>query len=174
MNASPIINRVDNSSLISIDLEDIYDVNERVIIDLKDVLFQEMVLREKDFREFVRNEDWSKYAHKNVGIICSVEAIIPTWAYMLLISKIEPFASAVVVGDKDKLEEYLFQRALNKLDLEAYKNKKLVIKGCSGKPVPAFAYAELTRKLRPIASSIMFGEPCSTVPVYKRPKTTNE
>lgn len=173
MESAQIINRVEQSGLISIDLEDIYDTRERVIIDLKDLLFQGIALREKDFREFIKNEDWSKYSDKNVGVICSVDAIIPTWAYMLLISRIEPFASNVIVGDKDKLEEYLFLQALNDLDIESYRDKKLVIKGCSDKPVPAFAYAELTRKLRPIASSIMFGEPCSTVPVYKKPKSPN-
>lgn len=173
MESAQIINRVEQSGLISIDLEDIYDTRERVIIDLKDLLFQGIALREKDFREFIKNEDWSKYSDKNVGVICSVDAIIPTWAYMLLISRIEPFASNVIVGDSDKLEEYLFLQALNDLDIESYRDKKLVIKGCSNKPVPAFAYAELTRKLRPIASSIMFGEPCSTVPVYKKPKSPN-
>lgn len=170
MEKAPIINRVEQSGLISIDLEDLYDNRERIVFDLKNQLFQELVLREKDFRAFVKDHDWSQYTDKNVGIICSADAIIPTWAYMLLVSKIEPFAHAVILGDEEKLEAYLFQLALDNLNLETFRDGKIVIKGCSNKPVPTYAYVELTRKLRPIASSIMFGEPCSTVPVYKKPK----
>jgi len=169
-NENKIVNRVATSGLITIDLEDYYDKRERVLYDIKENLFQGLILREKDFREFIKNHDWSIYKNKNVGIICSVDAIVPTWAYMLLVSKIEPYAHAVVFGDISDLEQYLFQEAFKKMDLTIYKDAKVVIKGCGNFPVPPFAYAEITRLLRPLASSIMYGEPCSTVPVYKKPR----
>ena len=172
MNSESIINRVESSGLISFDLENLYDDRERVLFDVKDLLYQDMVLRENDFRAFVKDHNWQNYLDKNVAVFCSSEAIIPTWAYMLLISKLESFAHVVMVGNLETLEIYLFQRALNELDLEQFRGGKLVIKGCSDKPVPDFAYAEFTRMVKPIASSIMFGEPCSTVPVYKKPKNT--
>ncbi len=169
-NDLPILNRVENSSLVSIDLEDLYDSNERVLYDIRENLFQDLVLKEKDFRSFIKDNDWEKYRNKNVAITCSSDAIIPTWAYMLILSKIQPFAKFVLIGDLDDLEKSLFQTAFDRLDLSKYQDARVVIKGCSGKPVPDFAYGELTRKLMPIVKSIMFGEPCSTVPVYKKKK----
>lgn len=168
--AEEIINRVANSGLISFDLETLYVQGERLSYDLKDDLFQGLILREKDFRASVKEKDWSIYQNTFVNIYCSVDAIIPTWAYMLLISKISPFASAVIIGSSEDLEKYLFQNALNELDPESYKDARLVVKGCSKFPVPSFAYGELVRRLLPYATSIMYGEPCSTVPVYKKPK----
>ena len=168
-----IVNRVDNSGLITFDLEDYYNKGERVIYDIKQNLFQELILKEKDFREFIKSNDWSVYKDKNVAIICSADAIVPTWAYMLLISRIEPFANLVVFGNLQALEQALFQQALDKLDYSKFENAKVVIKGCGNFPVPIYAYAEITRILRPIVSSIMFGEPCSTVPVYKKAKEKN-
>ena len=165
-----IINRVAGSALVSIDLEDLYHPGKRVLYDLKDNLFEGIVLKEKDFRDFILNHDWTQYSEKNIAITCSVDAIIPTWAYMLLVTKMEPFANMIVLGNLQDLENALFKEALDKLDIEAYRNRKVVIKGCSDKPVPEYAYVELTRKLRPLVASIMFGEPCSTVPVYKKPK----
>ncbi len=165
-----IINRVTGSALVSIDLEDLYHPGKRILYDLKDNLFEGIVLKEKDFRDFIRTHDWTQYSQNNIAIICSVDAIIPTWAYMLLVTKMEPFANMIVLGNLQDLENALFKEALDKLDIEAYRNRKVVIKGCSGKPVPEYAYVELTRKLLPLAASIMFGEPCSTVPVYKKPK----
>ena len=165
-----IINRVAGSALVSIDLEDLYHPGKRVLYDIKDNLFEGIVLKEKDFRDFIRNHDWTQYSEKNIAITCSVDAIIPTWAYMLLVTKMEPYANMIVLGNLQDLEKGLFKEALDKLDIEAYRNRKVVIKGCSDKPVPEYAYVELTRKLRPLAASIMFGEPCSTVPVYKKPK----
>jgi len=155
---------------VSIDLEDLYHPGKRILYDLKDNLFEGIVLKEKDFRDFIRTHDWTQYSQNNIAIICSVDAIIPTWAYMLLVTKMEPFANMIVLGNLQDLENALFKEALDKLDIEAYRNRKVVIKGCSGKPVPEYAYVELTRKLLPLAASIMFGEPCSTVPVYKKPK----
>ena len=165
-----IINRVAGSALVSIDLEDLYHPGKRVLYDIKDNLFEGIVLKEKDFRDFIRNHDWTQYSEKNIAITCSVDAIIPTWAYMLLVTKMEPYANMIVLGNLQDLENALFKEALDKLDIEAYRNRKVVIKGCSDKPVPEYAYVELTRKLRPLVASIMFGEPCSTVPVYKKPK----
>ena len=165
-----IINRVAGSALVSIDLEDLYHPGKRVLYDLKDNLFEGIVLKEKDFRDFILNHDWTQYSEKNIAITCSVDAIIPTWAYMLLVTKMEPYANMIVLVNLQDLENALFKEALDKLDIEAYRNRKVVIKGCSDKPVPEYAYVELTRKLRPLVASIMFGEPCSTVPVYKKPK----
>jgi hypothetical protein len=165
-----IVNRVINSGLVSFDLEEYYHKGERVLFDIKDNLFQGLILREKDFREFLKNHDWSFYKDKNVAIICSEDAIVPTWAYMLLVSKLEPVANIVVFGDLSDLEQALFQNALNKIDITQFKDARVVIKGCGNFPVPVFAYAEITRILRPVVLSIMYGEPCSTVPIYKRPK----
>lgn len=163
-----IVNRVTNSSLITFNLEDYYDHEERVLYDIKDNLFQEAILREKDFRAFVKEHDWSAYTGKNVAIYCSVEAIVPTWAYMLIGSKISPFANLVVFGDLNTLEEALFNSALNKVDFDEFKDAKVVIKGCSKVEVPVYAYVEVTRRLTPLAKSIMYGEPCSTVPIFKK------
>lgn len=168
-NSEPIVNRVANSSLISFDLEKYYHNGERVIFDIKDNLFQGLVLREKDFRLFVKEKDWSIYEGKNVGLICSTDAIVPTWAYMLLAIKLKPYVHKVIFGNLEMLEQALFQEALSNINIEEFKDKKIVIKGCSKLPVPEFAYIELINKLQPVASSIMFGEPCSTVPLYKRP-----
>lgn len=165
-----IINRVANSPLITFNLEDYYLQGERVVYDIKQNLFQEMVLREKDFRAFVKEHDWSQYQDQYVALTCSVDAIVPTWAYMLLATKLEPYASNVVFGNLETLEAVLFKEALAKIDLEQFKDAKVVVKGCGKYPVPVFAYAEITRLLRPYAASIMYGEPCSTVPLYKKPK----
>ncbi|MBY0427338.1 MAG: DUF2480 family protein [Cytophagales bacterium] len=165
-----ILNKVAASGLITIDLQEYYSQHERVLFDLKHNLFQGLILKEKDFREFVSVHDWSSYQGKNVAVTCTEDAIIPVWAYMLVISKLTPFANYCTVGTIEDMNVLLFQIALNNFDPTDYKDKKVVIKGCSKYPVPTFAYAELTKKLLPFTSSIMYGEPCSTVPIYKRPK----
>ena len=170
METEEITNRVATSGIISLDLEDLYDRGERVLFDIKDNLFQGMILREKDFREFLKANDWSAYQGKNVGIICSEDAIVPTWAYMLLAIHLEPFANKVVFGDLAQLEDQLFSDAIQKIDPEEYRGKRVVIKGCSKFPVPISAYVNVTTLLKPVAQSLMFGEPCSTVPLYKKPK----
>lgn len=166
-----IENRVAKSPLITINLEDFYHHGERVTYDIAGNLFQSLILRESDFRSFVKEHDWSQYEDKNVNLICSVDAIVPTWAYMLLTTKLEEVAHMVVMGDKDVLEYALYQEALSKIDLKSFQDKPIVIKGCGDLPVPEAAYVELTRLIKPFAKSIMYGEPCSTVPLYKKPRS---
>jgi len=165
-----IVNRVAQSPLITINLEDFYADGERVPFDISTNLFEGLILREKDFREFLKVHDWSNYKDKHVAISCSTDAIIPTWAYMLLTVKLEPYAKTIVYGDLSKLEEELFKRSIKEIDPSAYKGKKIVIKGCSKVNVPDAIYVEVTRMLSPFVSSLMYGEPCSTVPIYKAPK----
>lgn len=165
-----IINKVAGSGLVTIDLEEFYPKGERVVLDIKDQLFQGLLLREKDFREYIKQEDWSKYKDTYVAVTCSADAIVPTWAYMLLASALEPFAKKVVFGSAETLETVLYDELLRGLDVQQYKDARIVIKGCGNLPVPRAAYVELTRLLRPHVKSIMYGEPCSTVPIYKQPK----
>jgi len=165
-----IINRVAKSGLVSLDLEAFYDHGERVVYDLKDNLFMGLILKEKDFREFLKNHDWSQYTGKNVAVGCSEDAVIPTWAYMLLTLQLAPFAHVVVFGDLADLEDQLFDEALQKINPEDFRDARVVVKGCSKFPVPTSAYVAITRKLQPVVQTLMFGEPCSTVPLFKRPK----
>ena len=168
---SEIINKVAQSALVTLNLEELLHPGERVVYDIKDNLFQGLILREKDFRAFVKEHDWSVYDGKNVAIICSVDAIVPTWAYMLLATKLINHANYFVFGDLEALEQALMQEAIAKINVEEYKDAKVVVKGCGSIPVPTYAYVEIMRKLLPVASSLMYGEPCSTVPLYKKPKT---
>jgi Protein of unknown function (DUF2480) len=163
-----IINRVTNSGLVSLDLEEYYHAGERVVYDLKDNLFMGLILKEKDFREFLKTHGWSFYTGKNVAIICSEDAILPTWAFMLLTTYLEPFANMIVLGNLDDLEKKLYEDALSKIDYNQYQDARVVVKGCSKVAVPTAIYVELTRILKPIVKSLMFGEPCSTVPLYKK------
>lgn len=163
-----IVNKVAQSGLISFDLADLNQRGERVVYDIKDNLFHGLMLREKDFREFIKDHNWENYTGKNVAVICSADAIVPTWAYMLLASKLAPFANYVVFGDLELLETTLYLNALDKLDLSKYKDQRLVIKGCGEIAVPTAAFLAITTKLTTIAKSVMYGEPCSTVPIFKR------
>ncbi len=165
-----IINKVAQSGLVEFNLEEYYPKGERVVLDIKTHLFQELLLREKDFREFIKQEDWSKYSGKFVAITCTSDAIVPTWAYMLLSAALTPFARKFVFGNLETLETVLFAEALSKIDAEKFRDVRLVIKGCGDIPVPVSAYVEIMRILRPVAKSIMYGEPCSTVPLYKKEK----
>lgn len=164
------VNRVANSGLITLNLEEYLHPGERIVYDIKDNLFMELMLREKDFRAFVKEHDWSQYTGMNVAIICSTDAIVPTWAYMLLASKLQPFVNRYVFGDLDSLEQALLQDAIAHINPQEYLDAKVVIKGCGQIPVPTYAYVEIMQKLLPVVSSIMYGEPCSTVPIYKKPK----
>lgn len=163
-----IINRVANSKLVTIDLEDYYPEGSRILFDIKDWLFEGLVLREKEFREYVKQHDWSQYKNTFVALTCSSDAIIPNWAYMLLSIHLEPFSKTVHLGDLEALEDSIYQNIINNLDVSNFKNKPVIIKGCSKKPVPKNAYLMIATKLKPHASSIMFGEACSSVPLYKR------
>ena len=168
METPDIINKVASSGLISLDLEEYYHQGQRVVYDLKDNLFMGLVLKEKDFREFLKSHDWEQYRDKNVAIICSEDAIVPTWAYMLLAVHLQPVAHCVVFGDLQALENKLFTDAIAQINPNDFEGKKVVIKGCSKFPVPVSAYVEISRKLRPHVQSLMYGEPCSTVPLYKK------
>ena len=163
-----IVNKVAQSGLVTLDPADFHPAGERVIYDIAPNLFQGLILREKDFREFVKNNDWAQYQGKYVGIICSADAIVPAWAYMLLANRLAPFAIDVIFGNEEVLETVLYSKAIEKLDVEQYRDQRLVIKGCGDIDVPVSAYVALTEKLTPVVKSLMFGEPCSTVPLYKR------
>ena len=165
-----IVNRVASSALVTFDLEDYYHHGQRVVFDIKDQLYEGLLLREKDFRAFVKAHDWQQYEGKNVALTCTADAIVPVWAYMLVTTKLQPYAHMVVMGDLPTLELALYQEALKKVDPEQYRDGKIVIKGCGKYPVPDAAYVEIARLLGPYVSSMMYGEPCSTVPIYKRPR----
>jgi hypothetical protein len=168
------VNKVANSGLITINLENYYPQGERVLLDIKDQLFMGMVLKEKDFRQFIKEHDWSHYHNKFVAVTCSVDAIIPTWAYMLIASKLSGVAQKVVYGSLQTLETVLWEHVLNNFPVENYRDEKIVVKGCGDLPIGPDAYLQLTSKLVQVASSVMFGEPCSTVPVYKAKKMISE
>lgn len=165
-----IINRVANSPIVTLNLEEFHHAGERVIYDMADHLEQGVLLREKDFRSFVKEHDWETYRNKNVAITCSADAIVPTWAYMLLTTKLEGVAHMVVMGDEEVLAYALFTEALRKIDLEKLKDRPVVVKGCGDLPIPDLAYVEVTRLLKPHVKALMYGEPCSTVPLYKKPR----
>ncbi len=163
-----IINRVANSKLVTIDLEDFYPKGKRILFDIKDWLFEGFVLREKDFRTLVAEYDWSQFQDNYVALTCSTDAIIPGWAYMLLSIQLEPFAKKIVIGTLDNLETSIYQDIINTIEVSEFKDKPIIIKGCSNKPVPQNAYIMLANKLRPVAKSIMYGEACSSVPLFKK------
>ena len=165
-----ITNKVAGSGIVTIDLEEFYIHGERILFDIKPHLFQELILREKDFREFIKTNDWSIYKDKLVALTCTADAIVPTWAYMLLTLALEPFAKKIVFGNLNELETILFSEKLALLDTSTYKDARVVIKGCGDIDIPKNAYVQLTALLRPTAKSIMYGEPCSTVPLFKAPK----
>jgi len=162
-----IINRIANSKLITIDLEESYPKGRRMVVDIKNWLFQELILKENDFREAVNNHDWNQYQNAYVSLICSSDAIIPSWAFLLISTKLTFVAKKTVVGDLQLLETVLFHEIINQLDTSIYKDKPVIIKGCTNKPIPASAYSFLIEKIQPVVKSLMFGEACSTVPLFK-------
>lgn len=167
---SEIINKVAVSGIITLDLEEMYPQGARVIFDLKPLLWQGIALKEDDLRAFAKTHDWSQYKGKFVSVHCSADAIIPTWAFMLVATHLQPQAAFVTQGDAEQLERAVFTRFVQQLDLDPYRGARIVVKGCSNLPVPLNAYVELSAKLLPVVKSLMFGEPCSTVPLYKAPK----
>lgn len=162
------VNKVAESGLVTLDLEKWYPRESTAIFDLKGYLFMEMILKEKDFREALKNTDWTVYQDKHVAITCSADAIIPVWAYMLVASYLEPVAREIIMGNDQDLHKHLFLKNLGAIDPLEYADARVVIKGCGETPIPDYVYMEITRKLRPVVKSIMYGEPCSTVPVYKK------
>ncbi len=168
--STEIINRVANSKLVTFNLEDFYPRGERVTFDIKDWLLEGLVLRETVFREKALAHDWSEYQDTYVALLCSTDAIIPAWAYMLLATHLQPFAKKVVTGDLELLETVLYTEIIKDLDVSALEGKPIIVKGCSHKPVPKNAYLLLIEKLQPVAKSILYGEACSSVPLFKQKK----
>jgi Protein of unknown function (DUF2480) len=163
------VNKVAESGLITLDLETFYPKGEIKTFDLKGYLFMELILKEKDFRAALQTTDWSVYQDAYVAITCSADAIIPMWAYMLIASYLQPVAKEIVFGNEQKLIDLLFLKNLASFDASAYEDKRVVVKGCGDVSIPESAYVEITHLLRPYVKSIMYGEPCSTVPIYKKP-----
>jgi hypothetical protein len=164
-----IINKVAESGIVTLDLTE-YMVEDSAIreFDLKPFLFREMILREKDYREALKQHDWSVYQNKHVAIGCSTDAIIPMWANMLAAAYLQPVAASVFYGTRQALQHHLILRNLQQLDVQQYAEKRVVIKGCGDVSAPAEAYVAITEVLLPVVKSLMYGEPCSTVPVFKK------
>lgn len=163
-----IINRVANSALQVFDLEDYYPEEKRVALDISQWLWEGFVLKEKDFRDALKEHDWEQYRDAYIGLHCSTDAIVPAWAYMLVTVYLQPVAKKVVQGTVEELNIAIYQDILNSLDYNEYTGKPVIVKGCSHKPVPQEAYVMAAQKLMPFAKSIMFGEACSSVPLYKK------
>lgn len=168
MMSETIVNKIAQSQLQIFDLEKYYVPGDRVTFDLKDGLLENLILKEADFRTFIKDHDWFAFNNKHVSVICSVDVIVPTWAYMLVAIALQPFAKTIFFGSLDEMEKYLFFKSLNCVDWSTYENAKVVIKGCVKVQVPVSAYVEVANRLRAVASSVMYGEPCSTVPLFKR------
>ena len=163
-----IINRVTQSKLITFDLEDYYPEGKRVVLDIKEWLHEGFVLREKEFRKNISEHNWEQYQNTFVALSCSTDAIVPGWANMLIASKLQPYAKRVIIGNLEQLETSLYQSAIENIDVTPYQDKPVIIKGCSNKPVPANAYLWITSKIQTVAKSIMYGEACSSVPLFKK------
>ena len=168
--AGEIINRVANSKLITLDLEDYYPEGDRILLDIQNWLYEGLILREQDFRDMIKNHDWQQYKGKYVALTCSTDAIIPSWAHLLISVHLAPFAKIFVIGDLDLLENLIFQKVVESIDTEPFKDVPVIIKGCSNKYIPESAFALLTKRLLPKVSSLMFGEACSSVPLFKKKK----
>ncbi len=164
------INKVAESGIVTIDLEQFFPKQEIELFDIKDYLFMGLILKEKDFRQALKELDKEKYAGKYVAVTCTTDAIIPMWAYMLVVSTLKQGSAGVMMGDKETVEKKIWLQNINNIPTEDYTAKRVVIKGCGEKQIPEEAYLNITGKLLPVVQSIMYGEPCSTVPVYKKPK----
>ena len=170
MKEKPLVNRVAKSGIITLNLENYYPEGEIAVFDIKAYLFRGLLLREKDFRAAVAEHDWTQYEGKHLAIHCSADAIVPIWAYQLVAIEAAPYAINIVEGDESALIKAHYLNVLKELPLADYEDQRIVIKGCSNKPVPVAAYTELARLLTPIAKKIMYGEPCSMVPLYRKKK----
>lgn len=165
-----IVNRVAQSKLLTFNLEDYYVDGLRITIDLKQWLYEGFVLKEKEFRQALKEHDWEQYSNAYVALDCSSDAIVPTWAYMLVATHLKEYAGKIVFGNLEVLESILYAEKLQDIDLSQYQDKPVIIKGCSEKPVPQNAYLLIISKLQDYAKSIMFGEACSAVPLFKKKK----
>ena len=165
-----IVNKVAQSGIVSLDLEDLIPEREEAFIDIKDQLFHGLMLKEKDFRAWVKEHNWTAYQNKDVAIYCSADAVVPTWAYMLVSSALQQSATGVFFTTPENLNAMVVERALSQINAEDYTDKRIVIKGCGDRAISNHAYVLLTSKLVRVAKTVMFGEPCSTVPVYKKRK----
>ncbi len=166
-----IVNRVAQSKLVTFDLEDYYPEGERILLDIKDWLYEGFVLREKDFREQAKSHNWEQYKGTYVALVCTSDAIVPAWAFMLLSTYLNKVAKKVVIGDLELLETSIYQEIIENMDFQNLKDLPVIVKGCSHKPVPKNAYIYLLRKLQTVAKSIMYGEACSAVPLFKKKPT---
>ena len=167
---TPIANKVAQAGIITLDLEECYPAGPRRVFDLEPLLWQGMALREEDLRNFCKTHDWTQYQGCNVAVHCSADAIVPTWAYMLVAVHLQPHAAFVTQGDAEQLERAVFTRFIQQLDMEPYRGARVMVKGCSKLPVPLNAYVEMANRLLPVVKNLMFGEPCGAVPLYKAPK----
>lgn len=165
---SEIVNRVAQSKLLTFDLEEYYPEGPRMVLDIKDWLYEGLILKEKEFRAHADAHDWSVYKDAFVALQCSSDAIVPGWAFMLITSRLQPYAKQVVLGDQETLETALYQQVIQDLETEQFRDKPVIIKGCTNKPVPKNAYLWATAKIQEVARSVMYGEACSSVPLFKR------
>jgi len=169
-----IVNKVAESGIVTLDLAPYIPAPESILtFDLKPFLFREMILKEKDYRAALQTHQWAQYEGKHVAIGCSVEAIVPVWAYMLAVSYLQPISASVYYGTTDETVKAILAQRITSIDPSEYNDKRVVIKGCGDTPIPNAAYVLITQHLRPVVKSIMYGEPCSTVPIYKKVKTIN-
>ena len=166
--ADEIVNRVEKSGLEQINLDDYYPMGERVEFDLKSLLVNELALIEKEFRVFVKENDWSVYKDKYVNVLCSADAIVPLWAFMLIVSSIQPYAKKVIMGNRQDLEKAIFNDIFDELDFSQFENKSVIVKGCGHHPIPESVFVDFTYRLQKVAKNMMFGEACSAVPLYKK------
>ena len=163
-----LLNKVAESGLVTINLEAFYPKEEIAVFDLKDFLFMGLILKEKDFRAAMQATDWENYRNKNVAVTCTADAVIPVWAYMLVAVNLQPLAKNIFVGNEAALIDTLILKNIDAFNVDEFAGKRIVIKGCGDLSIHESAYLAITTKLRPQAKSIMYGEPCSTVPVYKK------
>ncbi len=170
--AESFVNKVAESCIITIDLEDYFPKEDIIVFDMKDYLFMGLILKEKEFRESLKKLDTAPYQNKIAALTCTADAIIPMWAYMLAASALQPVASEIIFGSEELARKKILLRNIARISTTAFADKRIVIKGCGENPIPEEAYVEITSLLRPVARSIMYGEPCSTVPVYKKERTT--
>jgi len=163
-----IVNKVAQSGLYTLDLEEYYPKEEIVVFDLKPLLFMEMILKEKEFRAALQSVDWTRYQDKILAVTCSVDAIIPSWAYMLVAVQAQPYVKDLFLGDRQTVLQEIFLANLRAIDITEFSDKRVVVKGCGDLSVGGFAYLEIARRLRPVVKSILYGEACSNVPIFKK------